>query len=72
MLFSLLHAASVGLAIDPRHAPLTAWLERCGASVGPVKMGKSSLGAGYGAFVTADVEAGTELFTVPSRACELR
>ena len=68
-----LHLLSAALSAppvaDPRHAPLFAWLERCGAQVGPVRLGKSSMGDGYGAFTTCAVEEGTELFRLPSEAC---
>ena len=68
-----LHLLSAALSAppvaDPRHAPLFAWLERCGAQVGPVRLGKSSMGDGYGAFTTCAVEEGAELFRLPSEAC---
>jgi len=57
------------VSADPRHAPLISWLERCGARLGPVALGKSTIGAGYGAFATRTVEEGEEIFSVPTAAC---
>jgi len=62
-------ALSLVATTDSRHAPLLSWLAREGAVVGPVALGKSSIGAGYGAFATEDVAEGAALFTVPSSAC---
>ena len=56
-------------AADSRHAPLLSWLERCGMELGPVSLGKSRIGAGYGAFATRDVVEGELLFSVPESAC---
>ena len=56
-------------AADPRHEPLLSWLEKCGSELGPVSLGKSRIGAGYGAFATRDVAEGELLFSVPSSAC---
>ena len=56
-------------AADPRHEPLLSWLERCGSELGPVSLGKSRIGAGYGAFATRGVAEGELLFSVPSSAC---
>ena len=55
--------------VDPRHAPLLSWLEKCGMELGPVSLGKSRIGDGYGAFATRDVAEGELLFSVPSSAC---
>ena len=52
-------------AADPRHEPLLSWLEKCGSELGPVSLGKSRIGAGYGAFATRDVAEGELLFSVP-------
>jgi len=62
-------AVSAAAATDPRHAPLLSWLERWGTELGPVTLGKSSVGAGYGAFASRDVTEGELLFSVPSTAC---
>jgi len=45
------------------------WLEREGAELGPVRLGKSACGDGAGAFVTQDLEEGELLFSVPSISC---
>lgn len=60
---------TLGAAVDARHAPLLAWLERRGAALGPVRLGKSGVGAGYGAFATRAVAEGELLFAVPESAC---
>jgi len=56
-------------AKDPRHKPLLEWLEGCGTELGPVALGKSRVGAGFGAYATRDVAEGELLFSVPSTAC---
>ena len=55
--------------VDARHAPLMSWLTQCGATLGPVTLGKSRVGAGYGAFTTDAVDEGELLFSVPTAAC---
>lgn len=62
-------AVAMAVATDPRHAPLMSWLKQCGAEIGPVRLGKSASGAGYGAFVTEAVEEDDVIFSVPSTAC---
>ena len=60
---------TTALVADVRHGPLLSWLSQCGADLGPVTLGKSTVGAGYGAFTSEAVEEGTPLFSVPSSAC---
>ena len=67
IMFALIVATTA--LTDPRHAPFLSWLNRCGAQIGPVSLGKSSSGAGYGAFATEAIEENEELFTIPSLAC---
>ena len=66
---SIACAGMVAPTVDVRHAPLLNWLESCGATLGPVTLGKSRCGAGYGAFASRAVEEGEMLFSVPSSAC---
>ena len=54
---------------DSRHKPFMSWLDSCGADIGPIALGKSSLGDGYGAFSTRAIEEGEQLFKIPSAAC---
>ena len=53
---------SLAVAADPRHGPLLSWMAQQGATLGPVVLGKSRCGAGYGAFASRDVAEGEELF----------
>jgi hypothetical protein len=70
-LFSILaHAlAAPTAAMDPRYAPLLSWLDSCGATIGPVRLGKSAVGAGAGAFATEALDENALLFSVPETAC---
>ena len=70
MVVALLSALlSLGAVVDVRHAPLLSYMAVRGAQIGPVELGKSVSGAGYGAFVTEDVEEDEVLFTIPKLAC---
>ena len=60
---------SLAVAADPRHGPLLSWMAQQGATLGPVVLGKSRCGAGYGAFASRDVAEGELLASLPSAAC---
>ena len=60
---------SLAVAADPRHGPLLSWMQQQGATLGPVVLGKSRCGAGYGAFASRDVAEGELLASLPSAAC---
>jgi hypothetical protein len=55
--------------VDPRHAPFMSWLEKRGADIGPVELGKSALGDGYGVYATRALDEGETLFKIPSVIC---
>jgi len=56
-------------AADPRFARLFEWMTVNGADVGPVVLGKSSVGDGAGAFVTRDVAEDELLLSLPLSLC---
>ena len=60
---------SLGSVVDVRHAPLLSYMTQRGATIGPIQLKKSTIGAGNGAFVTEKVEKDDILFTVPKSAC---
>ena len=69
-MFSMLsHALAAPAALDSRYAPLLSWLDSCGATIGPVRLGKSVVGAGAGAFATEALDENALLFSVPETAC---
>jgi hypothetical protein len=71
MLASLvpLLAAVTTPAVDPRYTRLLSWLTENGANVGPVVLGRSTIGAGGGAFLTQAVDEGDLLFSLPTSVC---
>lgn len=69
LLLQPLGLARVAAPVDPRHGPLLNYLAESGAQLGPVRLGKSTVGAGGGAFVTRAIDKDEPIFTVPAAAC---